>query len=136
MQSLLRGLALAGAAALCGPAAAADADASTLARGEQLYGRCLACHSVEQHRTGPAHCGLFGRKAGTAPGFDQYSPAMKQSGITWNEASLAKFLADPMGSVPGTTMTYLGIADAGERAALVAWLRHATQPGKTCRPPN
>jgi cytochrome c len=125
-------LAFAGAALLCGPLWAADA--AMLARGEQVYGRCIACHSIEQHRTGPAHCGLFGRKAGTAPGFEHYSPALKGSGIVWNDGALARFLADPTTAVPGTTMTYLGIADAREREALVAWLRHATQPGKTCKP--
>jgi cytochrome c len=134
VPALVRWLACAGLAALCGPLAAADQ--AMLARGEQLYGRCLACHAIEQHRTGPAHCGLFGRKAGTAAGFESYSPAMKRSGIVWQEASLARFLADPMTVVPGTTMTYQGIADPGERAALVAWMRHAGEPGKACKPPR
>lgn len=120
-------------ASLCAGAQAAETDA-LLRQGEQLYGRCLACHAIEQHRTGPAHCGLFGRKAGSAPGFDRYSPALRASGIVWDDKSLARFLQDPMAVVPGTSMTYLGVTDAAERQALVAWLRHATQPGKTCRP--
>lgn len=119
-----------------GFAGAAMPTTELLARGEQLYGRCVACHSIEQNRTGPAHCGLFGRKAGTAPGFGTYSPAMKNSGIVWNEASLAKFLADPMNAVPETSMTYMGVRDAGERQALIAWLKAATQPGKSCKPPG
>lgn len=49
-------------------------------RGEQVYTRCFACHALEHDRTGPRHCGLFGRKAGSVPGFD-YSDAMKKSGI-------------------------------------------------------
>lgn len=131
---LIYRLACAGLVALCGPVAAADP--AMLARGEQLYGRCVACHAMGQHRTGPAHCGLFGRRAGTATGFEGYSPALKRSGIVWNEASLERFLANPMNVVPGTTMTYLGVADAGERSALIFWLRHAGQPGKTCNPPR
>ena len=135
MPALARPLILAGALALCcGPLAAADP--GLLARGEQLYGRCAACHSIEQHRTGPAHCGLFGRKAGTAAGFDGYSAAMKRSGIVWDESTLSRFLGNPMAAVPGTTMTYLGVPDAAEREALVAWLRQSTQPGKTCTPPR
>jgi cytochrome c len=91
---------------------------------EALCGRCIGCHSLEQDRTGPRHCGLFGRRAGTVPGFD-YSEAMKRSGIVWNEKTLDRFLADPGGTVPGTTMTYAGIAEPRERAALIAWLRSA-----------
>nr|WP_240788609.1 c-type cytochrome [Ramlibacter henchirensis] len=125
---------MAGALALCGPLFAADP--GLLARGEQVYGRCAACHSIEQHRTGPAHCGLFGRKAGTAPGFGDYSAAMKKSGIVWDPSSLARFLADPMATVPGTTMTYLGVPDPKDREALLAWLRQAAQPNKTCSLPR
>lgn len=109
---------------LAAAAAAASAQAS---RGEALYGRCLGCHSIEQHRTGPAHCGLFGRRAGSAAGFSHYSDALRRSGIVWNERSLDRFLADPMAAVPGTNMTYLGVTDARERAELIAWMKEATQ---------
>lgn len=121
---------LALAAPLVAVAAAPD-----LARGEQVYGRCLACHAIEQHRTGPAHCGLFGRLAGSAKGFQFYSEALKRSRITWTEATLDRFLADPMAAVPGTSMTYLGVTDAAERRDLLAWLREATRPGQACRAP-
>lgn len=119
-------------AALGGTALAAAPDAAAVKHGEEVYGRCIACHAIEQNRTGPAHCGLFGRKAGTAPGYASYSAAMKSSGIVWNEATLSKFLADPMNTVQGTTMTYLGVTDAKERADLVAYLKQATQAGKAC----
>lgn len=115
--------------------AAAGAGAALPSRGEQLYGRCLACHSIEQHRTGPAHCGLFGRKAGSAPGFAHYSQALRRSGIVWDERSLDRFLADPMGAVPGTNMTYLGVNDARERAELIAWMKEATRQGCRLRNP-
>ncbi|WP_414708480.1 c-type cytochrome [Ramlibacter sp.] len=125
-----------GVAALlaCGGLAfAAAPDPAAVKHGEEVYGRCIACHAIEQNRTGPAHCGLFGRKAGTAPGYTSYSTAMKNSGIVWNEATLSKFLADPMNTVQGTTMTYLGVTDPKERADLVAYLKQATQAGKTCQ---
>ena len=95
------------------------------ARGEAIYARCGACHALEYNRTGPRHCGLFGRRAGSVPGFD-YSPAMKRSGIVWDARSLDRFLASPTRAVPGTSMGYAGIADAQERADLIAYLRGAT----------
>ena len=123
------------AAAVGAPAlAAAGAEASGArsgatargdpANGERIYGRCLACHALQYDRTGPRHCGLFGRKAGGVPGFD-YSEAMKRSGIVWNAVTLDRFLANPLGTVPGTTMGYAGIADARERADLIAYLGQA-----------
>ena len=97
----------------------ANADAK---KGEALYGRCLACHALEQDRVGPRHCGLLGRKAGSVPGFE-YSQAMKRSGLVWDAKTLDRFLAEPMKVVPNTTMTYAGIADPRERADLIAYLR-------------
>lgn len=95
-------------------------------RGEQMYTRCLACHALAYDRVGPRHCGLFGRLAGSVPGFE-YSPAMKNSKITWNEKALDRFLAKPLAMVPGSTMTYDGVPDAKERADLIAYLKRAQQ---------
>jgi len=94
-------------------------------RGEEIYARCGACHALESDRTGPHHCGLFGRRAGSVPGFN-YSRAMKRSGIVWNADTLDRFLASPTRVVPGTTMGYAGIDDAQERADLIAYLAAAT----------
>jgi cytochrome c len=96
------------------------------AKGEALYARCQGCHSIERNRVGPMHRGLFGRQAGSVDGFS-YSAAMKDSGILWNETTLDAFLTAPRQLVPGTRMTYAGIADAQERADLIAWLKQATQ---------
>ena len=90
--------------------------------GEAVYSRCLACHSLEVNRTGPKHCGVVGRHAGSVPGYD-YSSAMKRSKLVWNEKTLDRFLADPLKTVPGTTMTYAGVPDAKERSDLIAYLR-------------
>jgi cytochrome c len=102
------------------------------ARGEQIYSRCLACHALAFDRVGPRHCGLFGRLAGSVPGFD-YSPAMKKPGIRWNEKTLDRFLADPLAMVPGTSMTYAGVTDPGERADLIAYLKQAGQSAECAR---
>jgi cytochrome c len=105
-----------------GPAASAGGDP---ARGEQLYARCLACHALEYDRVGPRHCALIGRRAGSVPGFE-YSAAMKRSGIVWTTKTLDRFLADPLRLVPGTTMTYAGVADPKERAELIAYLEEGS----------
>lgn len=103
---------------------AAAAAAPNAARGEAIYARCAACHALAFNRVGPRHCGLFGRKAGSVPGFD-YSAAMKNARIVWNAQSLDRFLASPLTMVPGTSMTYDGVPDAAERADLIAYLREA-----------
>jgi cytochrome c len=118
-------------------ALAAEAAASAggdPARGEQLYARCQACHALGYDRVGPRHCGLIGRRAGSVPGFE-YSPAMKRSRLVWNEQTLNRFLADPPKTVPGTTMTYAGVADPKERADLIAYLRRGTARSPECRRP-
>jgi cytochrome c len=119
-------------AACLAPLSATAADPAALQRGQEIYARCAACHAIDANRTGPQHCGLFGRKAGTAPGFEGYSKALRASGIVWDAKTLDVFLKDPLATVPGTAMGYAGIKDDRERADLIAWLREATQPGKTC----
>ena len=85
-RGVARGLGglLASVAAGAAVAAAAAPDGAA-SRGQQVYARCAACHAIEANRTGPQHCGLFGRRAGTAPGFSGYSQAMRASGLVWNE---------------------------------------------------
>ena len=88
--------------------------AAQIERGREIYERCAACHSLERDRVGPRHCGLFGRRAGSVPGFP-YSDAMRDSGIVWSWETLDRFIADPLGTVPGTFMGYAG--------ALRSWSR-------------
>jgi len=115
----LAALVLWGAAAAIAAPAHGDPKA-----GEAVYGRCLACHALEYDRTGPRHCGLIGRRAGSVPGF-QYSEAMKRSGLVWNDKTLDRFLANPLKTVPGTAMGYAGVPDPRERADLIAYLEAA-----------
>ena len=120
-RGLLMAAALGLGSAAAGLPARAAADAE---RGQAIYARCLACHALAFDRVGPRHCGLLGRRAGSVPGF-AYSPALKQSGIVWDETSLDRFLAAPTRAVPGTTMTYDGIPDRQDRADLMAYLQRA-----------
>lgn len=94
--------------------------------GKQIYTRCLACHALAYDRTGPRHCGLFGRRAGSVKDF-AYSDAMKRSKIVWNERTLDRFLANPLTAVPGTAMGYAGVVDRIERVDLIAYLKQANQ---------
>ena len=111
---------------------AVQAAAGEPARGEVVYQRCLACHSLEYNRVGPRHCGLFGRRAGTLEGYS-YSTAMKNYGVIWNGKTLDHFLENPTMVVPGTKMTYAGVKDAQERADLIAYLKKATRDPETCK---
>lgn len=121
MKGVLTTLALAACSA---PLAAAPA--ASAAAGKAVYERCLACHALAYDRTGPRHCGLFGRRAGSVPGF-AYSDAMRRSAIVWDAQTLNLFLADPLKTVPGTSMGYAGVKDPGERADLIAYLKQACQ---------
>lgn len=111
-------------AAFVGDAAAATTISAAYARGALIYERCAACHALEVDRTGPRHCGLIGRRAGSIPGFP-YSPAMRSVSLVWNEKTLDHFLRSPMKAVPGTSMGYDGVKDDGERRDLILFLREA-----------
>jgi len=114
------------------PSAQAAGDA---AHGEQLYlSRCGACHSMDDNRAGPAHRGVFGRKAGLAPGFD-YSPALKASGIVWNEKTLGRWLTNPEKLVRGQKMGF-SVPDAKDRADLIAYLKKASRTQASARTGN
>lgn len=119
------------ALAACGSAKDNSAPSGTSATSEVsaaakpvAFAQCMSCHAVApgQNGIGPSLAGVFGRKAGMAPGFS-YSDAMKASGKTWDEASLDAFLANPMGVVPGTRMTYMGQSDPAKRKAVIEYLQ-------------
>jgi cytochrome c len=107
----------------------AFAQAGNAARGERVFNQqCKTCHSLEDGPsiTGPTLHGMFGRKAGTAAGFD-FSEAMIKSGIVWDETTLAEYTSDPKAKVPDGKMVFNGIKQAGQLADLVAYLKQATQ---------
>ena len=116
------------AVALLTPALAEQGDA---VRGQRDFRACAPCHSLEPGRniTGPSLADLWGRKAGSLPGFDRYSDALKSSGIIWDDRALDGWLTDPKRMVPDNDMPFDGIRDSGTRADLLAFLREATKPG-------
>jgi cytochrome c len=108
-----------------GPGSGADP-----VRGQRVFQRCYACHSVvagEDNLPGPNLRGVLGRRAGTLPGFE-FSPAMIQAGaargLVWKRETLDAFLADPPGLVPGTTMTLLSLPDPDDRREVIHYLEH------------
>jgi cytochrome c len=90
---------------------------------------CWSCHDFvsPNNKVGPHLVGVIGRRAGSVPHFG-YSDAMRRSGVTWDRTSLSRFLADPSGSVPGTSMLSPGVADPETLAALVFFIEKATAP--------
>ena len=94
--------------------------------GKLLYSsRCIACHSIDENLAGPAHRGVFKRKAGSVIDFD-YSPALKKSKVIWNEKTLDKWLTNPEKFIPGQKMGY-SVSDAKDREDLIAYLKSQTK---------
>jgi cytochrome c len=105
--------------------ARADGDA---ARGEARFQDCAACHRLEAgaNNVGPSLHGIFSRKAGELADF-RYSPAIKRSGISRTPETLDKFISDPQAMVPANRMPYAGMANASDRADLIAYLSNASR---------
>ena len=96
--------------------------AGDAARGQQLYvSRCTGCHSVDSNKAGPSHQGVFGRKAGSAAGYD-YSSALRSSKIVWREKTLDQWLSNPERLIRGQKMGF-SVNEASDRADLIAYLK-------------
>lgn len=123
----IMGLAALTAVALPQAAPAAPA-ANPAARGKMLFLRCAACHAVTAQapaKVGPHLQGVVGRKSAAVTKF-AYSPAMKQANLTWNEATLDRWLQRPATVVPGTSMVFAGMPNPEDRKALIAYLKKPT----------
>lgn len=116
----MRRLILAIVASLVLPAAARAEPASAP---PPAFAQCAACHSVTpgRHVFGPSLAGVAGRKAGSLAGY-AYSEALKQSGLSWDAATLERWLSAPQRTVPGTKMPFGGIPDPARRRAVVDYL--------------
>lgn len=105
-------------------------------QGARVFKACVPCHStVTGHQmTGPSLANVWEHKAGTVPGFTRYSSALEKSGITWNEAALDRWLANPAALVPGTAMSFPGLHDAKARADVIAYLKALSRGEAPARP--
>ena len=110
------------AASVAGSVAASAQD---IAAGEKTFNVCRACHEIgadAKNSIGPVLTGVFGRKAGTFPGY-AYSDANRNSGLTWDEATLTEYLKNPRAKVPGTKMIFAGLRKDDDLANVVAFLK-------------
>ncbi len=94
------------------------------AAGERVFRQCQACHVIdtEQNRVGPHLVGIFGREAGAVEGF-KYSDAMANSGIVWDEETIAAYLANPRGYVSGNRMAFAGLRSEEQIADVIAYMK-------------
>jgi cytochrome c len=93
------------------------------AAGEKVFAaHCAACHATApgENKIGPSLAGIVGSKSGTVPGFD-FSPAIKEVNVTWDDASLDKYLANPTGFVHGTKM-FVNLPSETDRLNVIAYL--------------
>lgn len=112
------------ASALAGGTAFAQAKGDPVA-GKKIFMRCIACHAVQPGagvKMGPNLAGVVGRKSGSAAGF-KYSAAMQKAKLTWNEATIDKWLTKPSALVPGTSMAFPGLPNPADRANVIAYLK-------------
>ena len=102
----------------------APAMAQDVAAGEKQFTVCRACHQIgpnAKNGVGPELNGVVGRKAGSVAGYN-YSPANKNSGLTWDEATLTKYLQNTQEVVKGTKMIFPGIKDEAKVKDVIAYL--------------
>jgi cytochrome c len=115
---------------LAGSVSAASAQDAAL--GEKIFQRCKACHQIGEgakNAVGPVLNGIVGRKAGTYPDY-AYSDANKNSGLTWDEATLKEYLKNPRAKVPGTKMIFPGLPKDEDIANVIAYLKQFGPDGK------
>lgn len=107
-----------------------EADQARFLRGRTVAVPCWTCHDLagQVDKVGPSLQGVFGRRSGMAP--DQRgSDALLAAAIVWDERSLAAFLADPAGFVPGNRMVSPGVGDPEALGDLIFYLRRVSEPG-------
>jgi cytochrome c len=91
--------------------------------GEKVFvSHCAVCHATApgENKIGPSLAGTVGSKSGTVPGFD-FSAAMKDANVTWDDANLDTFLENPVGFIHGTKM-FVNLPNEPDRQNVVAYL--------------
>ncbi len=114
-------------------AVAGDAPLDLVAIGRDAFQMCSGCHVIEAgapSSAGPNLHGVVGRAAGSLEGYP-FSDALAQSNITWDEASLDQYVADPAGYLPGTDMLAGAVRDEEARAAIIAYLASTSTGSST-----
>jgi cytochrome c2 len=103
-------------------------EAGDPALGKKVFAKCQACHSLEagKNKVGPTLHGVIGRASASGADFN-YSDAMKNAHLTWDPATLDKYLAKPKDLVPGTKMAFPGLPKEKDRADLISYLEQAAQ---------
>lgn len=106
------------------PSKASSSTAAAAVTAPPAFALCRACHSTEpgENGIGPTLAGVYGARSGHISGFD-YSEAMEGAGLTWNEATLSRYLENPSAVVPGTTMSFAGVRNEAQRKAIVDYLK-------------
>ena len=111
--------AFAAATAFAGTTPALSADAN---HGKELFQACIACHSEKPDAIGPSLKGVAGRKAAALEDF-RYSAPMKRANLTWDDANLKAYIADPQATVKGNRMPFGGVREAKDVDDIVAYLK-------------
>jgi len=106
-------------ATIAGNTAAFDEDAARVA----FNNHCRTCHSVKKddHRLGPSMYGIYGASGGQAKGYRGYSGSL--TGVTWDERTLDRFIADPASVATSTNMIFPPVADPDERQRIIDFLK-------------
>ncbi len=102
-----------------------SAEAGDEKKGAKVFKKCKACHTIKEggkNKVGPNLYGIVGRKAAQVKGY-KYSKAMKASDVTWDEATLDKFLTKPKKMMKKTKMAFSGLKKEKQRADLIAYLK-------------
>jgi cytochrome c len=136
MKYILIGIAI-GLSVAAIPAQAQDASpAGNAEAGAIVFKKCLVCHKVGPQATngvGPLLNGVVDRPAGTFPGYN-YSAAMRNSGLVWDEPTLTTYLHAPRKLVPGTKMTFPGLPKDQDIADVIAYLKRFNADGQPATP--
>ena len=106
----------------------ASVEAADLKKGKKVFNKCKACHALEagKKKVGPSLHGVFGRTPGSVDGF-KYSKAMADSGIVWDETTIAEYLRQPRKYIPGNKMAFAGLKKQADIDNLMAYLKENTK---------